>query len=110
MKRVYIKIGEQEYQKTEPLLQDWLDNIELAPGLKGGMHTKEGIEAYMEMVSRYLSVEVEVLKTAKLADVIDAFRKLNDNIAECFPDPELDENGEVKNEMGQPPKKLEITS
>lgn len=85
MKEVKLTLNGKNYVKSEPTVQDWYDSMDATEPLKAGVGTKKGLEAYFNVVSKYLGAPIEeIRKHEKLKDVTDAFQQINANLSECF--------------------------
>jgi hypothetical protein len=96
MKVVKLTIGQKTYEKKEPMLKDWFDNIDIAPKLEKGLADRAASEAYVKVVADYLMIdEKEVLK-ANLKGIVEAYKAINESMVACFGGKESDKSSAEK--------------
>lgn len=86
MKTVKITLNDKVYEKSEPSIKDWYDNIDAREVAKPGViGTKKGADMYFNVVAKYLHAELfEIIKYGKLKEITDAYKTINANVIECF--------------------------
>lgn len=90
MKKMTLSIDGKVYEKTEPVVRDWLVLVKKQLCAQSGTITAK--DAVIQTVSTVLSIDKKALRNAvlKTNKIIKCYQTIIENIAECFHPDEKD--------------------
>jgi hypothetical protein len=86
MNNVKLTIGDKEYSKLAPTIEDWLFNLDISPKIEGKNLIADPVaaKAAVDVVAEYLHIPGDEMDKADLLETLEAYHTIQKNIVKAF--------------------------